>query len=232
MRIAVFHNLPSGGAKRVLLEQVKRLSKRHEIDLYYFNISEGKMFSLESFCRKTYKYSIIDSQKYGSLKPFIKYIQLMQIILLSKKIAQKIDSKNYNLVFLHPCQITQAPIILKYIKTKTVYYAHEPLREVYERFPEKNVTFKERTNRIILFFYKQIRKYLDRISIKKADLILCNSKFTQKNLHKIYDVKASVVYPGIDIQKFAPIIHIKINAVLSVGRLNIAKGHEFIIESL
>ena len=30
MKIAVFHNLPAGGAKRVIFEQVKYLSKKNE----------------------------------------------------------------------------------------------------------------------------------------------------------------------------------------------------------
>ena len=34
LKIAVFHNLPSGGGKRRLYELIKRLAADHEVDLY------------------------------------------------------------------------------------------------------------------------------------------------------------------------------------------------------
>jgi len=230
MRIAVFHNLPSGGAKRVLHGQVKWLPKKHAIDLYCFNISEEKMFPLKNFCNKKIIYPIIDFQKFGLFKPFVKYIQLVQIIWLSKKIARKIDSQSYDLVFVTSCQITQAPVFLKFLNTNTVYYAHESFREGYEKNLDDILTLKEKINRIILFFYKKIKKHLDCISIKSADLILCNSKFVKKNLAKIYHINAEVCYPGIDLKKFTPLQLRKEKAILSVGRIIPAKKHDFVIK--
>ena len=37
MRIAFFHNLPSGGAKRVAFEFIRLLVKTHEVDLYTYD---------------------------------------------------------------------------------------------------------------------------------------------------------------------------------------------------
>ena len=34
MKIAVFHNLPSGGAKRALYNNVNFLAKNHEVDVF------------------------------------------------------------------------------------------------------------------------------------------------------------------------------------------------------
>ena len=34
MKIAVFHNLPSGGAKRALYGNIKYLTKDHEVDVF------------------------------------------------------------------------------------------------------------------------------------------------------------------------------------------------------
>ena len=63
-------------------------------------------------------------------------------------------------------------------------------------------------------------------------MVLCNSKFTQKNLEEIYGVNAKVIYPGIDLKKFIPLSLNRENAVLSVGRLSPFKGHHFVIETL
>jgi glycosyltransferase involved in cell wall biosynthesis len=231
MRIAVFHNLPSGGAKRLLFEQVKGLSQKHQIDLYCLNISEEKMFPLKSFCHRVFIFKVIDFKKYGILKFLFRYIQLFQLLLLSLKIAQKINQEKYDLVFLHPCQITHAPYILNFLKIRSVYFAHEPFREAYEPLKGKK-SFKEIVNDALLWLYKFLRKCIDRKSIKKASLVLCNSKFTQKNLKEIYGVNAKVIYPGIDLKKFIPLSLNRENAVLSVGRLSPLKGHYFVIEAL
>ena len=46
MKIAVFYNLPAGGAKRTLVEQVKYLSKKHKVDI--FTLSDQKKEKKES----------------------------------------------------------------------------------------------------------------------------------------------------------------------------------------
>lgn len=50
MRIFVYHNLPSGGAKRTLQEQVKRLSKDHQIHVFTLSCAEHAFADLRPFC--------------------------------------------------------------------------------------------------------------------------------------------------------------------------------------
>jgi len=49
MKIAVVHNLPPGGQKRALYEQVKRLSYKHHLDLFTLSSTNEQIFSLLSF---------------------------------------------------------------------------------------------------------------------------------------------------------------------------------------
>ena len=59
MKIAVFHNLPAGGAKRALYEELKFLSKNNYIDLFQYSSTSEKIFNLKPFVEKIYhfKYS-------------------------------------------------------------------------------------------------------------------------------------------------------------------------------
>ena len=60
MRIAIYHNLPSGGAKRALYEQIKRLSKDNEFDLYTLKGSGSENFMpLDKFIKNKYSENFI-----------------------------------------------------------------------------------------------------------------------------------------------------------------------------
>jgi len=49
MKIAVYYNLPPGGAKRILYEQIKKLSKKHHIDAYTLSSFDEKFLSIKAF---------------------------------------------------------------------------------------------------------------------------------------------------------------------------------------
>ena len=55
MKIAVVHNLRPGGAKRVLYEQVKRLSKNHLIDIYTLTSANDRYFPLNNLVSNYYE---------------------------------------------------------------------------------------------------------------------------------------------------------------------------------
>ena len=54
MRIAVFHELPEGGALTVVHEMTKRLKKEHTVDLY--TTGTTKKYAGSSFFTKSFVY--------------------------------------------------------------------------------------------------------------------------------------------------------------------------------
>jgi hypothetical protein len=56
MRIAVFENLPPGGAKRAAFELGRFLALRHEVDLYRLDITSTGVFDLAPLAQRTYVY--------------------------------------------------------------------------------------------------------------------------------------------------------------------------------
>jgi hypothetical protein len=59
MKIAVFHNLPSGGAKRALFNYVDYLQKKgHYIDVYVTETANEEFLPLENICDNLYVFPI------------------------------------------------------------------------------------------------------------------------------------------------------------------------------
>jgi hypothetical protein len=56
MKIAVVDNLPEGGAKRVVYEQIKGLSHNHQIDYYTNKISSSYPF--DKFVDNLYRFDL------------------------------------------------------------------------------------------------------------------------------------------------------------------------------
>jgi|SRR3989344_726495 len=228
MNIAFFHELPYGGARRVSGEYGKRLKKSNKVDLYYVDESNDKEIK-QSF-NNTFYYKFtpkIWQGKNWRVKSYKDSIELIKLSALHKKIAKKIDSKNYDFVIIHPSKFTQAPFILKYLKTIKVYYCQETLRMVYEKkfgiskdlfFIKKNY---EKINRTI-------RKKIDKENILKADHILSNSYFTKNNIKKAYGIDSIVCYLGVDEKKFHPIKLIKEYDLLFIGGNSINKGADLL----
>jgi glycosyltransferase involved in cell wall biosynthesis len=228
MKIAFFHNLPLGGAKKVVYEQIKYLSKRNEIDLYQL-IPSDTFFPTEKFATHVYNYTFQMNSKLPDVLSRLNkdYKNFILLANLHKKIAKEIDSKKYDIVIVHPDKYTQAPFILKYLKSTSVYYAHEWLRIVYE----KEYAFQEDVTilkKLYEEFTRQIRKSIDRDNLLASDIILANSKFTSQNIKKAYERNASINWPGVDIRIFRPLRIKKEYDILFVGDKSSHEGFDML----
>lgn len=204
MKIAIFHELHAGGARRSVNEFGKRLKKSHQVDLYYVDESHNST-ELINFTNVTF-YKFIPKSWSGQnwkVKLYKDTIELFKLYLLHRKISKDIDDKKYNLVLIEPSRFTQAPFLLRLLKTRKIYYCQEPLRMVYEKRLdiEKELALHkylyEKLNRFI-------RKNIDRSNIKKANILLANSKFTQGNIKSAYGLSSIVCYMGVDTNIFKP----------------------------
>jgi glycosyltransferase involved in cell wall biosynthesis len=234
MRIAVYYNLNFGGAKRVVFEQVKGLCKKgHIIDLYLIS-KEEDIFDPVKYVKKVFKYNYNENLTPISLfsklqKDINVFVRLKK---LHSKIAKDIDSNNYDLVFVHPDKLTQAPYLLRFLKTKSVYYCEEPLRIVYEyslRFNENTPFIKrgyEKLNR-------SIRKDIDLKNVRAAGYSLASCFHVRERMIEVYDVYPKVSYPGIDSNIFKTIKSSKKNQIIFVGdKKVVTDGYDLAYNSL
>lgn len=230
MKIAIFHELDFGGAKRVVMEFAKRLKKNHHVDLYY--VSEDKDRDIGDFFNETYFYKFYSKVWKGSnwkIRLYKDTIELISLYSLHKKIAQDIKSKNYDYIFIHPSKFTQAPFLLRFLKNKCIYYCQEPLRIVYDPFLSDISHIKFPKN-IYEFLNRKFRKWIDSENFKNASIVLANSDYSKEFIKNSYGRIAEVCYLGIDAELFKPFKENKSIDVLFIG--NNDDGYGLLKESL
>lgn len=215
MKIAVFHNLPPGGAKRVLYEQVKYLSQENDIDLFEFASTDEQFLDARPFCKNIYTFP--------DTKPFINHFKRLiedtyifwGIKNAHKKIASKVNTGGYDVALVHPDKYTQAPFLLKYLKVPSLYYCHEWLRIAYE----KELRFDKKVSLVRIIYEKlsrNVKKKIDKENARRASTIATNSEYTKGNIREAYDKNSTVIYPGVDLDIFRPFGK-KINQIILVG---------------
>lgn len=227
MRIAVFYNLPFGGAKRVVFEHTRGLRDLgHTVDVYTLD-KEIDVFSPGLVANKEYKYN------YSALSipiPILSRILLdLQVFYklknLHKKIAGDIDSRGYDIVIVHTDTHTQAPFILQFLKTKNIYFCLEPLRMVYEyslKIPNQLGWF----NKLYETFNRMIRKKLDCENARSAYSTLAISLFGREYMIQAFDLYPKISYLGVDQTVFRPLKIKRKNQVLFVAEKEYIYGYD------
>jgi glycosyltransferase involved in cell wall biosynthesis len=242
MKIALYHNLPSGGAKRATFETVKRLVQEHVVDVYTLSTANHNFCDLRPFIHQHYIFEFQPLPSFyspwGRLNQLQRWRDLQRLESIAQQIASEIDHRGYDLVYVHPSMWIQAPTVLNYLLTPTVYHLHESLRLVYEPIlsrPYLENGWRKKLDQIdplILLYFRKLSK-LDRRNTLQATRLLANSHFTATNIEHIYKRQADVAYFGVDSSTFRPIDHVqKEKFVLSVGELRPNKGFDFLINAL
>lgn len=224
MKIALFHNLPPGGAKRTVYEQVKHLSRTHEIYLFQLSGTDEQFLSLYSFVKsiKTYPFSLSSNRL---LADFQEFVLLPQI---HRQMARDIDA---DVALIHADHYTQAPYLLRYLKIPSLYFCQEMLRIAYEpklAFTDP-VPFPKRYYEITT---RQIRRLIDKSNARAASFILTNSNFTGAKVQKEFNRPTITCHLGVDPQVFYPQSQPKKNQVLFIDQKDTISGYDLAIESL
>lgn len=219
MKIAIFHNLPSGGGIRMLHYIIKKYREDNEIDVYV--ASEKRPRHITGV-----------NNHYYALKPWKGFLLrnlwiYVYLPWVHRNIAKTIDLKS-DLVLLSHDYFTKSPYLLKYIRTKSIYLCQESQREFYETWKIHAPNLKDKLANILRIPIK----YIDRINVDKAGKILCNSKYSKKVIENIYGKKCQVIYPGIDINIFNPGTGKKKRSILCIGGINTVKDQFFLVKAL
>lgn len=241
MKIAVFHNLPSGGAKRALYGTLDYLKKSgHTIDAHLPSTANEEFLPLKDLIDNVYIYELkqsITGSLYSSIKyipPFIKNVSLKDLENVEMHIAGIINEEDYDVVLCEQDQYTLSPFLLKYIKKPTAYYCQQPTRE--EAILKKLLKMVEKQpNRFktALFNYADKKDLkIDKENAQYADYILANSYFSRESILRGYGLNSYVSYLGIDTSIFKKTETTTEDFMLSVGTITPTKGYDFIIKSL
>ena len=242
MRVAIYHNLPSGGGKRALYEMTRRLAARHEIAVYTLSTAEHAFCDLRPYCRAHLIYPFrptpLARRPFGRLNQGIRSVDLVRLQALQRQVATQIDQGGYDVVFVHICQFGQSPAVLQFLRTPSIYYCQEPPRLLYEppvARPYRQFSPAQRLGNLVDPFpglYRATLRRLDRANVHAASLVLANSHYSRETLYRTYGIFAHVGRLGVDTERFRPLPLAKEQRVVSVGALTPMKGFDFVIRSL
>ncbi len=228
MKIAFFHNLPAGGAKRVIYEQVKYLSTTNSVDLYQLSSADKKFLDIREFCNNIFTYEFDLNVKNRIKRDHKNFITLKEI---HRKIAADIDKNKYDIVITHPDKFTQAPYLLRFLKTKNIYFCHELLRICYEK--ELNFTDKVfLPKKVYENQTRKIRKHIDRINAQSANKIVTNSDYIKQKVWHAYRKRAIACPLGVDTKTFVSLSKKKNYSLLFLGSKSKIDGWNLIEEIL
>jgi glycosyltransferase involved in cell wall biosynthesis len=229
MKIAVFHNLPSGGAKRALYELTKRLCRDHQVDLFRYDITEESFLDLRDLVNTEH---IFNLQKPFpvSLRPDWPIPRILWVPAFKKAsiaMAQSIELGAYDVAFVHLCQKVNSPYLLRYLRqVPKVFYCQEPYRAL-EPYRNSGQGVKEEILRLLRRCYARI----DSNNARQATRILTPSCFCRELVYRTYGIFSHVSQLGVDTEQFTPKMISKKRCILSVGSLDLHKAHDFIIRS-
>lgn len=223
MKIAIFHNLPKGGAKRMVYSLIKELSKSNDVD--EFTVSTSTDYLDE---KRFVKNQMIYEYRHGSGVFESVFNSLTALKSVHRRIARDINEGNYDIVLVNHDFITRSPYLLRYLRVPSIYFCHEPPREFYEKLDIHSPRLKDKLANIIRFPLK----YVDKTNFSYADVVVTNSIYSQSVVKRIYKKASTVIYPGVDTMVFRPQKIKKENQIITVGSLLPYKGTLEVIRCL
>ena len=239
VRIAIFHNLPSGGAKRALYNFVKYLKGAgNQIDVHVPSTADENYLPLKDIVDGFHIYTV-QRTVLGLIKSSVRYVlppfqSLADLHWTQKHIAEAINAGPYDVVFSEQDRFTMTPFVLRYLKKPTLYYCQQPTWVQGLHMPAAALAPSP-----VPAYKKVWRAYLqaripkiDRDNVSHAQHILANSCFSREAILRAYGLNSFVSYLGIDTALFRPLALPRENFVLSVGACVPLKGFDFILRSL
>jgi len=242
LKIAVFHNLPTGGAKRALYGYVEYLTRTgNTVDVFVPSTANENFLPLNDVASQVYVFPVpktIGGSIYSYIKyipPMVKQVSLRDLEITEQKMAEKINNGKYDVVFSEQDQYTMAPFLLKYLKKPLVYYCQQPLRndaisEVI--FPRKKKNLLGSLMGIGSRIVVKRGLEMDKTNSSYSNYTLSNSYFSRENILRMYGINSHVSYLGVNPEMFKPLEIPKEKFILSVGTFTPEKGHGFLVDSL
>jgi glycosyltransferase involved in cell wall biosynthesis len=250
MKIAVWHNLPSGGGKRALYDPVKGLRDRaHSIEVYCPDGAEVNYLDLRAFGR----IHRLPLPNQGPSFPWCNRLfatdrlrHLRRMLWHCREAAEKINGSDCDVVFANSCRSFYMSLLSLFLRKPCLIYLGEPYRPHHEAMPDNpwllgtlhctSVLRPAFWWRFLKDARRAFRRRLENTyeieSAKRYDTILVNSAFSRESVSRAYGVDSRVCYLGIDTEKFHPSPVPKGDYVVSVGTLSHMKGPDRVISAL
>lgn len=245
MRIAIWHNLRSGGGKRALFHQVRGLVERgHHVEAWCPPSADPSFLPLGRLIRE----HVVPLPPPGRLAKWklssSRVDRIRRLDVHCRQCATEIEAGDFDLLMAGPCSFTRAAPIARHTAIPSALYLQEPFRRLYESLPDLPWRALPVPERFSIHYFRdcvedrlRVRRYRvqareEWLSARAFDRILVNSLFSRESVLRAYGLDSSVCYLGVDAALFQPKPVPREGFVVSVGGLAFAKGADRAIRAL
>lgn len=251
MKIAVWHNLPSGGGKRALYEHVRGLLQRgHTVEVWCPPSADRDYCPLGEFVREhvaPYPWPANrDPKLYLALGYLASSGRISPLNRHCQRCAEEINRGGFDLLFANSCMFLGAAPIALYARIPVVAYLQEPKRTLYEaspRFPWAALDAPRSWWRSPRYFARRtadigitrVRRLQARDELRNARAftsILVNSYFSRESVLRAYGLDAKVCYLGVDTALFVNQRTERQNFLIGIGGFAPNKDIGFVLRAL
>jgi glycosyltransferase involved in cell wall biosynthesis len=252
MKIAVWHNLHSGGGSRALQYHIQGLvEKGHEVEIWADDPDAGGFMNLPPNV-KLHKVPLTYSEQQPSISErftsffFEKDANMKAMEEHCQKCASAINQSGFDILFANSCFYYGVPFISRFVTIPKILYLGEPNRYLYEAMPEQVWEAPEEipskwSSKFWVYFFSstwrtnKFRVYVreERKNFQAFDKVLVNSYFSMESCKRAYGLISEVCYLGVDNSLFKPVSASKSNSyVIGLGGFYGHKNPELAIRSV
>lgn len=245
MKIAIWYNLPSGGAKRAIYTHVQGLLARgHEIEVWCPPTADRSFLPLSSMVRE----NVIPIPAAGLLsrsshraRRLLGWQSVSRLDLHCRHCAAEIAASSFDVLLATSSLGAVVSSIGRHSEVPSVLYLQEPNRYLYEARPVLPwVPQLESPKWAGLNLLRTLPRlqalraqaHQEAVNIRGFDLVLANSYFSRENILRSYGVDSQVCYLGVDTNRFVDRKLTREDFVVGVGALSSLKNAELCVEAM
>lgn len=254
MKIAVWHNLPSGGGKRALYHHLKGLHQRgHTLHTWSPPRASDDFLPLSAFTAESVVPCTFPTQRkpasrigQSAWKLRTAVARLEAFERHGEACAAQMAGGGFDVLFANACTWYRTSYVGLKSDLPSALYLQEPYRWLYEALPElpwPAIPAPGRTWRspgYLAWFVQdvletqalRIQAREERAMAAGFDRILVNSLFSRESVRRAYGLDSSVCYLGVDTDLFRPLRLPRERLVVSVGGLYVGKGADVAIRAV
>lgn len=253
MKIAVWHNLPSGGGKRALYYHVRGLVERgHELACWTLDTADHTYLPLSEFApERTISFQLKDRSRKRLSDWFSPSYnetvdQMRSFDDACARCAREIEAGGFDLLFANSTLHYSVPYVMRHLRMKKVLYLQEPCRYLYEAGPilpwvsSAPADLKQahlfRPRKLIGDYPNlqalRIQAKQEWLNARACDLILVNSYFSRESILRSYGIDAKVCYLGVDTSLFRNLGLERERFIVGVGSFHSIKGIDLAVRAV
>jgi len=216
MRVAIWHNLPSGGGILEIVDHVENLLERgHEVEVFCPNEARHEEPAFPaSVPVNTLPLGLLSRGRRWSPTPPAPVIldRIRALRRHGEEAARRINEGHFDVLYAGACRYTRAPSVARNVNIPSLLYLGEPYRWLYEALPTLPLAHRPRQtlSRPALAYvgWHAALRSQARFELSAAsafDRILVNSRFSRESVLRAYGLEARVCRLGINLQRLDPV---------------------------